>query len=391
MSVHPIARAILDVYNALPPPEDIGVEAARARSRQMSLMAPRGPDVGAVEEGVARFANTELPVRVYLPAGAAFAPRPVVVYFHGGGFVMGDLDTGDAHCRMFCAGAGCVVVSVNYRHAPEHPFPGPTEDAYGAVCWVADNLGRWNGDPNRIAVAGASAGATLATVATHLARDRGGPKICFQLLLVPGTDMEHDYPSYRENAEGFGLTRNTMRWFGKNYFPDPAQRLHPQASPLRAASLAGLPPAAILTAEFDPMRDEGEASARPVCRSAISVTRASSTFGSGRMRTATWWPICVRRCILTSFRRDKEPRLAHDESRRHSRLQGTAAGPGGACARSRAGSHPRQGGVVRRLPHRPARGRRRLEVQADSAFHSWPRSRGFCQRRGRRREGREGR
>lgn len=271
MPVSPIAQAILDVYNSMPPPEEVGVEAARVRSRQMSLLAPRGPDVGAVEEDIAHCEHADLAVRIYLPPDATFAARPVVVYFHGGGFVMGDLDAGDAHCRMFCAGAGCVVVSVNYRHAPEHPFPAATEDAYAAVCWVAKNLGRWNGDPNRIAVAGASAGATLATVATHLVRDRGGPPIRFQLLLVPGTDMEHDYPSYRDNAEGFGLTRNTMRWFGKHYFADPSQRLHPQASPLRAASLAGLPPAAILTAEFDPMRDEGEAYARALSEAGVPV------------------------------------------------------------------------------------------------------------------------
>jgi acetyl esterase len=271
VKVNPIAQAILDVYNTLPPPEAVSVEAARARSRQMALLAPRGPDVGVVEDGVAHCTHADLPVRVYLPKVATFEPRPVVVYFHGGGFVMGDLDTGDAHCRMFCAAVGCVVVSVNYRHAPEHPFPAATEDAYAAVCWVADNLARWNGDPSRVAVAGASAGATLATVATHLLRDRGGPPICFQLLLVPGTDMEHDYPSYRENAEGFGLTRETMRWFGKHYFPDAAQRLHPQASPLRAGSLAGLPPAAILTAEFDPMRDEGEAYALALRTAGVPV------------------------------------------------------------------------------------------------------------------------
>ena len=131
---------------------------------------------------------------------------------------------------------------------------------------------------SRVAVAGASAGATLATVATHLARDRSGPPICFQLLLVPGTDMEHDYPSYRENAEGFGLTRNTMRWFGTHYFRDPAERLHPQASPLRAASLAGLPPAAILTASSIRCGTKARCMrahcARRVCRYVISVTPA---------------------------------------------------------------------------------------------------------------------
>jgi acetyl esterase len=266
-----MARAILEVVNALPPVEDIGVDAARLRAREMLRRAPRGPEVGSVADGVARCAHADLPVRVYLPAGRVAAPRPVVVYFHGGGFVLGDLDAGDAHCRLLCAGTGCVVVSVNYRHAPEHPFPAPVQDAYEATRWVAEHLGSWGGDPRRLAVAGASAGATLATVATHIARDRGGPAICFQLLLVPVTDMEHDHPSFAQNAEGFGLTRNTMRWFGRQYFRDAADRLHPHASPLRAASLAGLPPAAILTAEFDPLRDEGAAYARALSAAGVRV------------------------------------------------------------------------------------------------------------------------
>ncbi len=273
MPVHPLAQAILDVYNALPPPEDVGVEPARARSREMARRAPRGPEVAGVVDAVAHCAHADLPVRIYLPAGAGPGrePAPVLVYLHGGGFVLGDLDAGDAHCRQFCAGAGCIVVSVNYRHAPEHPFPAAVEDAYASVAWAAHNLGSWNGDARRLAVAGASAGATLATVATHIARERGGPPICFQLLLVPGTDMEHDYPSYRENAAGFGLTRNTMRWFGRQYFRDPAERLHPHASPLRAPTLAGLPPASILTAEYDPMRDEAAAYAAALRAAGVPV------------------------------------------------------------------------------------------------------------------------
>ena len=151
----------------------------------------------------------------------------------------------------------------------------------------------------RVAVAGASAGATLATVATQLARDRSGPPICFQLLLVPGTDMEHDYPSYRENAEGFGLTRNTMRWFGKHYFRDPAERLHPQASPLRAALARGAAARRHLDRRIrsDAGRRRGVCArlARGrVCRYVISVTPVSSICGSGRTRTATCWPICGR-------------------------------------------------------------------------------------------------
>jgi acetyl esterase len=178
MPINPAAQAILDLCNALPPPEEIGVEAARVRSRLMSQRAPRGPQVGAVEEHVAHCAHAGLPVRVYLPAGAASAPRPVVLYFHGGGFVLGDLESGDAHCRMFCAGAGCVVVSVNYRHAPEHPFPAATEDAYAAVRWAAEHLDRWNGDPNRVAVAGVSAGTTLADLRSALCQSMPRRRTC---------------------------------------------------------------------------------------------------------------------------------------------------------------------------------------------------------------------
>jgi acetyl esterase len=212
-------------------------------------------------------------VRIYRPSSGpnGAGPLPVVVYFHGGGFVLGDLDAGDAHCRLFCAGAGCLVVSVNYRHAPEHPFPAAVEDAHAATAWVVENLTSLGCDPQRLAVAGASAGATLATVATHIASERGGPRIVHQLLLVPGTDMEHDYPSYRDNAEGYGLTRNTMHWFGQQYFRAPADRLHPYASPLRATTLEGLPPATILTAEFDPLRDEGAAYAAALRAAGVRV------------------------------------------------------------------------------------------------------------------------
>ena len=269
MPVHPIAQAILDIYRPLPPPEEVGVEAARERSRAMTKLAPRGPEVRSIEERVADCGGVELPLRIYRPEGPG--PFPVVVYFHGGGYVLGDLETGDAHCRAFCSGARCVVVSVNYRHAPEHAFPAAVEDAYAATCWTAENLRLLEGDPQRLAVAGASAGATLAAVTALMARDRGTPRICFQLLLVPGTDMAHDFPSYSEHAEGFVLTRNTMRWFGRQYFKSVEDSRHPHASPLRASSLAGLPPATILTAEYDPMRDEGAAYAEALRAAGVRV------------------------------------------------------------------------------------------------------------------------
>jgi acetyl esterase len=269
MPLHPIAQEILALVNGQPPAETIGVDAARLRSRAMTAHAPRGPEVFSVRDDTARCDGVDLPVRIYSPEGAG--PFPVVVYFHGGGFVLGDLETGDAHCRLFCAGADCVVVSVNYRHAPEVRFPVPVQDAYAATSWVARNVDSLRGDARRIAVAGASAGASLAIAATLIARERGTPPIAYQLLMVPGTDMRHDYESYRAHASGFGLDRDTMRWFGKQYFTDASDLEHPHASPLRAASLAGLPPATILTAEYDPLRDEGAAYAAALRTAGVSA------------------------------------------------------------------------------------------------------------------------
>jgi acetyl esterase len=283
MPLHPIAQEILSVVNGQPPAESIGVDAARLRSRAMTARAPRGPEVFSVRDDTARCDDVDLPVRIYSPGGPG--PFPVVVYFHGGGFVLGDLETGDAHCRLFCAGADCVVVSVNYRHAPEARFPVPVQDAYAATSWVARNLDSLRGDARRIAVAGASAGASLAIATTLIARDRAGIQaargralpIAYQLLMVPGTDMRHDYESYRANAEGFGLNRETMRWFGRQYFADAADLEHPHASPLRAPSLAGLPPATILTAEYDPLRDEGAAYAAALRAAGVPVRHRDYT------------------------------------------------------------------------------------------------------------------
>jgi acetyl esterase len=269
MPLHPSAREILDMVNGLPPAESIGVDAARLRSSAMTARAPRGPEVFSVRDDTARCDDVDLPVRIYSPEGAG--PFPVVVYFHGGGFVLGDLETGDAHCRLFCAGADCVVVSVNYRHAPEVRFPVPVQDAYAATSWVARHIDSLRGDARRIAVAGMSAGASLAIATTLIALERATPRITYQLLMVPGTDMRHDYESYRANATGFGLNRDTLRWFGKQYFADAADLEHPHASPLRAASLAGLPPATLLTAEYDPLRDEGAAYAAALRAAGVPV------------------------------------------------------------------------------------------------------------------------
>jgi acetyl esterase len=186
-------------------------------------------------------------------------PFPLMVFFHGSGFVVCDLDTHDGMCRNLCAGAHCVVVSVDYRLAPEHKFPAAPDDCLAATRWVAENASGLNGDAGRIMVAGDSAGGNLAAVTALRIRDEGGPKLIGQMLIYPVTDYyQPGAPSMTENAEGYGLTRDGMIWFWNHYVRSPGDGVHPHASPLRAATLAGLPPALVATAQYDPLRDEGE-------------------------------------------------------------------------------------------------------------------------------------
>ena len=185
------------------------------------------------------------------------------MYFHGGGWVIGSLETHDGTCRELAAGAGCVVVSVDYRLAPEHRYPAAAEDCYAATRWCAEHAAELAIDARRIAVGGDSAGGNLAAVVAQMARDRGGPGLVLQLLVYPVTDHDFGTASYRDNAAGYLLTAADMRWFWGHYLGDDTARgAEPYASPLRAASLAGLPPALVITAELDPLRDEGEAYAR---------------------------------------------------------------------------------------------------------------------------------
>jgi acetyl esterase len=198
----------------------------------------------------------EIPVRVYRPAGDG--PFGVLVYFHGGGWVIGDIDTADAVCRELSTLAELVVVSVDYRLAPEHLYPAAVVDSYAVVCWVAENQRQLNGN-GKIGVAGESAGGTIAAVISQMARDENGPTIAFQCLLYPVIDHDLGRESYALNGAGYLLETATMKWFWDTYCPDEAARKHPSASPIRAESLADLAPALIMTAEFDPLRDEGEA------------------------------------------------------------------------------------------------------------------------------------
>ncbi|GER92161.1 putative lipase LipH [Dictyobacter vulcani] len=198
----------------------------------------------------------ELPIRVYTPEGSG--PFPIVLYFHGGGWVIGDLDSEDDICRSLTNHVGCVVVSVDYRLAPEHKFPAAPEDCYAALQWVATHTDEIHGDPTRIAVAGTSAGGNLAAVVAQMTRDRQGPRLAMQVLYVPATNGYMNSPSIEENANGYMLTKADMHWFSHHYINSETDKSNPLLSPILAESLAGLAPALIFTAEYDPLRDEGE-------------------------------------------------------------------------------------------------------------------------------------
>jgi acetyl esterase len=246
--------------------------AARAMFRAMTCDI-RPPEVvvpvGGVEDGELPGPAGPLPVRLYRPAAGAGATVPTILFLHGGGWVIGDVDTHDNQARRICRDTGSVVVSVDYRLAPEAAFPAPVEDSWAALQWVAANVADLGGDPARLAVCGDSAGGNLAAVVARRARDAGGPALAAQLLIYPGVDLAADettYPSRRQNAEGYLLWLEDMLWFGDHYAGAWAgagrDLTEPDLSPLHAESLAGLAPAVVVVAEFDPLRDEGIAYAR---------------------------------------------------------------------------------------------------------------------------------
>jgi acetyl esterase len=254
----PQAKALLDQMPQLPDFGDIPVEVIRAGMEAQSQLAPEDVEpVHEVEDRSVPGPAGEIPVRVYRPEGPG--PFPALVFFHGGGFVLCSLDTHDGQCRALANRAGCIVISVDYRLAPEHPFPAAPEDCYAATQWVAANAAEIDADPARIAVGGDSAGGNLAAAVSLMARDRSGPALRFQLLVYPVTNHDFGTLSYRENAEGYFLTTNTMKWFWGHYLADVADGANPYASPLRAEDLSGLPPGLCITAGYDPLRDEGEA------------------------------------------------------------------------------------------------------------------------------------
>jgi acetyl esterase len=272
MPLDPQCRQILDqlVAGGLAPLHTQTVAQARAFMDSMrSLHGPPTP-LPVVRDLAIPGPAGSIPARLYRPASDG--ALPLLVYFHGGGWVIGSLETHDDVCRDLAAQSGCAVLSIDYRLAPEHRFPAAAEDCYAATRWAAANGAALGIDPARLAVGGDSAGGNLAAVTALMARDQHGPALRFQLLIYPVTCGRMDSPSIHENAEGYLLTRDAMVWFWGHYAPAMADRERPYASPLRAADLRGLPPALVITAEFDPLRDEGEAYAKRLKEAAVPVT-----------------------------------------------------------------------------------------------------------------------
>ena len=261
MPLDPKAKALIDMMAQMPLPPWSELTAVAFRAMMDAGRFPP-PDLPLAE-----IVNTTIPgpagpigARIYR---ASLAPnQPVIVYFHGGGFVIGNLDSHDGTCRRLSHGIGCTVVSVDYRLAPEHVYPAAVDDSYAATVWVAEHADFLKIDPSRIAVAGDSAGGNLAAVVAIIARDRGGPALCHQLLTYPVTDMAFTSESYTSNGTGYFLTKDMMAWFGLQYVPSGHDIEDPLLSPLYHRNLAGLPPATVITAEYDPLRDEGEAYAK---------------------------------------------------------------------------------------------------------------------------------
>jgi acetyl esterase len=260
MPIDPQAQIVMDQGAALGLPLVHTISPALARVFARARLRPPGPAVARVEDYLVPGHAGDLTARIYTPEGTG--PFPLLVWFHGGGWVFGDLDSADSTARNLAAGAGCVVASVDYRLAPDTKFPGPAEDCYAATQWLAQNAGDVNADPSKVAVGGDSAGGNLAAAVCLMARDRGEPSIVFQLLVYPVIDFDFTTRSYQENGDGYLLTKESMVWFWNHYLADPIDATNPYAAPLKANDLSGLPEALVITAEFDPLRDEGESYAQ---------------------------------------------------------------------------------------------------------------------------------
>jgi acetyl esterase len=269
MALHPQAQLVCDLVNAMGdnPPNDERLHEIREQFGMLVAGGAGEPEpVFAVSDADAG----GVPVRIYRPSPDV--GLPVVVYFHGGGWTIGSVEQFDPITRQLANAIGAVVVSVDYRLAPEHPFPAPLDDCRNALEWVAAHAPSFGGDASRLAVMGDSAGGNLAAVCALLARDAGAPKLAMQVLVYPVTDCVLDTPSYQENGKGYLLTYDDMEWFFACYTAGRADATDWRISPLRAPDLAGSAPAVVITAEYDPLRDEGDAYARRLAEAGVPVT-----------------------------------------------------------------------------------------------------------------------
>src|SRR5215210_138310 len=275
MPLDPQARAYQDAVIALggAPPRQMTPPEWRDQTTARRLHWGIAPQpVANVEDHAVPTPDGDVPVRIFVPDTPG--PLPILVWYHGGGWVIGSVDNSENTCRALANLTPCIVASVEYRLSPETKFPAGPEDCYAATRWVAEHGAELGGDPSRLAVGGDSAGGNLAAAIALMARDRGGPPIAFQLLVYPVTDYNFETSSYREMAEGYGLTRDTMQYFWELYLADPADAANPLTSVLQA-DLAGLPPALVITAEYDPLRDEGDAYAAKLKAAGVPVEHAA--------------------------------------------------------------------------------------------------------------------
>ncbi|GAA4708408.1 alpha/beta hydrolase [Brevibacillus fulvus] len=269
MTLDPQVAALLEYLRSVPQPRTLSPETARKAMEDRVRLQKKDP-VGKIENRTIPGPAGEIPIRLYYPTQEQ-AQYPVLVFFHGGGWVLGSLNTHDDICCALTNRAHCLTISVDYRLAPEHKFPAAVEDAYAAVEWTYRHANQLQADPRRIAVGGDSAGGNLAAVVALLAKEKQTPPLVFQLLIYPSTSLKEDTVSKRQFAHGYLLTEESMLWFREQYLREQADQDNPLASPLLYEDFRGLPAAYVMTAEYDPLRDEGEAYAEKLRQAGVPV------------------------------------------------------------------------------------------------------------------------
>lgn len=274
MPIDPQIQILLDRMAEAggPAPESLTVKQGRALAGVFTALGGDPEPVDTVLDTSATVGGDKIPLRVYKPRTPHTDPLPVTVFFHGGGWVFGDLDSQDQIARIMAGRSGTLVFSVDYRLAPEHRFPAAIDDAYAALTWIADHAGAFGGDGHKIAVFGESAGGNLAAATVQEAHRHGGPPIALQVLAYPPLDRFDDSPSMHENTTGPILTRSWLEWCWGCYLNTPDEGADPRVSPARAENLTGLPPAVVVTAEFDPLRDQGDRYAHKLAQAGVPVT-----------------------------------------------------------------------------------------------------------------------